>query len=232
MYLNKKILAIIPARGGSKGIPKKNLKKIKNISLVGRAIMVAKKIKEIDKIFVSTDSKEIIKEAEKFNILTPFIRPKNISGDKISDYQVIKHALKKIEKKENTIYEIIIMLQPTSPLRNIIEVKEVIKKIAHTKFDAIWTVSEVPLKYHPLKQFIQKKERMFFFLDQGKNIFYRQKLKKTLIRNGACYAIKRNTLIKFKNIHGINLGYIKSKKKHISIDSFRDLRKASKLIKK
>ena len=101
MLNSKNILAIIPARIGSKGIKLKNLKKINNITLLGHAIICLKKIKFVDRIFVSTDSKKITNEALNYNIKTPFLRPNKLSGDRISDYQVVKDVLLKIERIDN-----------------------------------------------------------------------------------------------------------------------------------
>ena len=99
MYKNKIILAIVPARGKSKGIKNKNLRKIKGLSLVEHAGNIIKKISWIDFAIISSDSNKIIKTAKKSNLECLFKRPKKISGDMISDYQVVKHALKITEKK-------------------------------------------------------------------------------------------------------------------------------------
>ena len=88
MYKNKRLLAIIPARGGSKGIKLKNLKKINKISLIGHVSKIVKKIKFIDLSLVSTDHPKIIKEAKKYNLKILFRRPKKLSGDKIGDFSV------------------------------------------------------------------------------------------------------------------------------------------------
>ena len=126
MYKNKRLLAIIPARGGSKGIKLKNLKKINKISLIGHVSKIVKKIKFIDLSLVSTDHPKIIKEAKKYNLKILFKRPKKISGDKIGDLSVIKHSLLNAEKKTNLKYDIILFLQPTSPLRKVKDIKKVL----------------------------------------------------------------------------------------------------------
>ena len=98
MYKGKKILAIIPARGGSKGIKLKNLLKINNKSLIQITSEVLKEVKYIDKIILSSDNKAIINEGMTQDLEVPFIRPKKISGDLVSDTPVILHALKYFEK--------------------------------------------------------------------------------------------------------------------------------------
>ena len=116
MYKNKRVLAVVPARGGSKGVKLKNLKKINNISLIGHVSNVLNNLPIIDNKIVSTDHKDIIKESLKYNIDVPFIRPKKISRDKIGDIEVLFHALNASEKHYKTKFDYIVMLQPTSPL--------------------------------------------------------------------------------------------------------------------
>ena len=117
MFNKKKILAIIPARGGSKGLRLKNLRKVNKVPLVAYVAKIVNKIPLIDRAVVSTDHKKIAKIAKKAGLSVPFKRPFKISGDKISDYDVIVHALNFMEKKDKTKYDIIVSLPPTSPLR-------------------------------------------------------------------------------------------------------------------
>ena len=232
MYKSKKILAIIPARGGSKGIKHKNLKKIRNISLVSHAINFAKKNKEIDKIIVSTDSNKIALEAKKNKVDFPFFRPKKISGDKVSAYDVLIHTLIKSEEFFNKKYDYIVMLEPTSPLRTSKEFKDCLRKILKFNYDAIWTVSKIDSRYHPLKQLVISDQLMSLYNSRGKRIVFRQALKETYIRNGAIYIFSRKCLMKYKNIYGKKLGFHISKREHISIDTPKDLNNVKKLFKK
>ena len=119
MIKDKKIIAIIPARGGSKGIKLKNLRKIKGKTLVTIVGNLVSKIKTIDQAVISTDHKKIANYAIKAGLKFYSFRPKKISGDKISDTAVILHALTEAEKIEKIKYDIVVMLHPTSPLRKI-----------------------------------------------------------------------------------------------------------------
>ena len=148
MYKNKTILAIVPARGNSKGIKNKNLKKINGLSLVEHAGNILNKISWIDYSIISSDSSKIIKVAKKSNLKCFFKRPKDLSGDRISDYAVIKHAVHAFEKKQKIKIDIILLIQPTSPLREVKHIKDVIKKIIDKKLDSVWSVSKVDLKFH------------------------------------------------------------------------------------
>ena len=134
------IIALICARGGSKGIKKKNLLKINNISLVGRSILQAKKCPLINKIYISTDSTEIANEAKKYGGLVPFLRPKKISGDKTSEILVWRHFINYIEKKLKKI-DYIVSVPPTAPLRRIKDINECLRVAIKNKADIVLTGS-------------------------------------------------------------------------------------------
>ena len=230
MYKNKTILAIVPARGKSKGIKNKNLKKIKGITLVEHAGNLLKKIPWIDYSIVSSDSAKIIKAAKKSSLECLFKRPKNISGDRISDYTIIRHALEKFENTKKKKIDIILLIQPTSPLRKVKHIKEAIKIIIKKQFDSVWSVSKVDLKFHPLKQLIIKNKNLTYFDKKGKGIIARQQLKNTFYRNGVVYAFSKKSILKNKNLLGKKSFAYKIDTPQISIDTLKDLKLASKLI--
>ena len=230
MYKNKTILAIVPARGNSKGIKNKNLKKIKGLSLVEHAGNVLKKISWIDYSIISSDSDKIIEAAKKSSLECIFKRPKNISGHRISDHSVMIHALKAVEKSKKDKIDIILLVQPTSPLRKVIHIKNVIKKIVDEKLESVWTISKTDLKFHPLKQLTLKKNILSHYNKKGKGIIARQQLSNTYYRNGVAYAVTRELVLKNKNlISKKSSGYLINTPQ-ISIDTVRDLKLASQLM--
>jgi CMP-N-acetylneuraminic acid synthetase len=230
MYKNKSILAIIPARGGSKGLKNKNLKKINNISLIKRTCNIIRKIKIIDLGIISSDNKKIIYEGNKCGLKSYFIRPKSLSGDRVPDLAVLKHALLTTEKKINKKFDVIIMLQVTSPLRKVSDVQNCIKTLINKKRESVWTVSEVDKKYHPLKQLILNDEKLKYYSKNGSKIIARQQLSKTYIRNGAAYAFTRNCLLKNRILTDKSSAII-LRTKQISIDTIKDLTTVKNLLK-
>ena len=142
-----KILAIIPARGGSKGIRRKNLQKLSGKPLIVHTIIAAKKTKSINKIIVSTDDKEIGKISKNNGAEVPFLRPKQISKDTSSTIEVIKHALKFLQENQSYVPDIIILLQPTSPLRNHNDIDKSLKKFKKTKANSLISVEKISRKY-------------------------------------------------------------------------------------
>lgn len=220
----KKILAVIPARGGSKGIKLKNLLKIDNISLVGRACMVANKLKIIDRVVISTDHFEILEEAKKYSVNTPFIRPENLSGDAVSDLDVLNHALIESENFYNEKYDLIIMLQPTSPLRKSIDILEAIDVMLTGNYDSVWSLSPSDPKMHPYKQLIIENDKInYAYPEEGSKIIARQQLSQMYHRNGVVYVITKDCLINKRSIKGDRCGFYLSKSINISIDNMDDV---------
>jgi len=146
------ILAVIPARGGSKGVPLKNLREVGGVPIVELAAQVASQANYIDRIVVSTDHEGIAEAAIKGGADAPFRRPEELSGDRISDLQVLTHALLEMEKQDEKAYDIIVMLQPTSPLRTKKHIIDAIEMLVNGGYDSVWSVSETDSKCHPLKQ--------------------------------------------------------------------------------
>jgi len=217
------ILAVIPARGGSKGVPLKNLRKIGGVPIVELTARVASSVACIDRTVVSTDHEGIAESAIKGGADAPFRRPEKISGDRISDLQVLTHAVLEMEKQDNKIYDVIVMLQPTSPLRTKEHIIDSIEMLVNNNYDSVWTVSETDSKSHPLKQLTITDGVLDYYDDKGKDIIARQQLQPVYHRNGITYAIKRQTLLIEKTITGKSCGALICVGDFISIDTERDL---------
>ena len=229
MYKKKSILVVVLARGGSKTIKNKNLVKIKKIPLVGLVGKLVKKMKIIDKALVSTDSDRIGKTSQKYGLDYFFKRPKNISGDIVSDFKVLEHALKTTEKILRRKFDIIISLPPTSPLRDKNYIEKGIKKLIKNKYDSLWTVSKIDTKFHPEKQLVLKKNKLNYFHRNGPRVIARQQLSDMYYRNVVAYIMTRDCILKKKLLTN-NSGYLIINKKQISIDTLEDLNNVRKLI--
>ena len=170
------------------------------ISLVGIAGKILNSIPEIDYKLVSTDSKEIALEAINYGLEAPFTRPPELSGDRVGDIPVLKHALNWYQKNQDEDIDVILMIQPTSPMRKINHINECLNKLILGKFDSVITISKTNLKYHPYKQLVTNKENLKWF-DQsiGDKIVTRQDLLPTYHKNGACYAIDSSFKIELLN---------------------------------
>lgn len=199
--MKKKILAAITARGGSKRIPKKNIKKILGKPLIAYTIIEAKKSKYIDRLIVSTDSQEIAEISKKYGAEVPFIRPKSLAMDNSKSVDVLIHAVKYLEEKDNFIPYIVVLLEPTSPLRTVEDIDNGITKHLETDSDSVISVVKGDNR-HPLKAKVIKNDRIYDYLFEEKEIVRSQDLLPVYFRNGAYYSVKRDVLINKRTLYG------------------------------
>lgn len=223
MINNKKILAVVPARGGSKGITLKNLRSVAGVPMISRVGAVLSKLPMIDRSVVSTDHEDIARASEIAGIDAPFRRPAEISGDRVGDLEVLLHALLTVEEIDCMIYDIVVMLQPTSPLRQSIHVLDALNMLIESDWDAVWTVSETDSKNHPLKQLCLNNKMLEYYDVVGAQIVARQELQPTYHRNGVAYAITRDCLLNQKTLMGRRTGALVLQGNFISIDTEADI---------
>jgi len=218
------VLAVVPARGGSKGIPLKNLREVGGRPLVARVGDVIRKVHEIDRAVVSTDHPGIAQVANEAGIDSPFLRPEGISGDTIGDIDVLTHALAATETVDRRQYDIVVMLQPTSPLRTPRQVSATIRMLVEGGWDSVWTVSPTDPKAHPLKQLTVGEGRSLGYYDpRGAEVVARQQLAPLYHRNGIAYAMTRACLVEQHTIKGRRAGALIIDGEHVSIDSEWDI---------
>lgn len=233
MHDGRRILAVVPARGGSKGIPLKNLRTIGGVSLVARAGQVATSVTAIDRAVVSTDHEGIAAAAEAAGLAAPFRRPEDLSGPTIGDFDVLHHALATMEALDRTTYDIVLMLQPTSPSRTPQHVERTVRMLVEGGFDAVWTVSETDSKGHPLKQLVIGEANALDYYDpQGARIVARQQLKPVYHRNGIAYAFTRSCLVDQRTIKGRRTGALPIAEPVANIDTELDLAWAEFLLQR
>ncbi|CAM2819606.1 acylneuraminate cytidylyltransferase family protein [Hathewaya histolytica] len=221
MYYNKTFLAIIPARGGSKGIYKKNIVKIKGKPLIQYTIDEAKKSKYLDRVIVSTEDEEISRISRTIGAEVPFLRPKYLAQDKSKVIDSIIYTINKFE--ENGFkYDYVVLLQPTQPLRLAYHIDEAIEKIVKKNEDSLVSISEV--KEHPiLMRTLDENERTISLLNVNSTV-RRQEFPKMYKVNGAIYINKINSnLNKDTSMNDNILAYIMEKEYDLDIDDAIDL---------
>lgn len=219
----KRILAVVPARGGSKGIALKNLRSVAGIPMISRVGQVLSNLPMIDRSVVSTDHEEIARVAEDAGISAPFRRPLDISGDQVGDLEVLRHALLEMEGIDNVTYDIVLMLQPTSPLRQPKHVFDALTMLIEGAWDAVWTVSATDSKSHPLKQLCLSENKLDYYDPVGKEIIARQQLKPVYHRNGVAYALTRDCLMNQGSLLGNRTGALVLYGDFVSIDTEFDI---------
>jgi len=230
MIGGKRVLAVVPARGGSKGVPLKNIRPVNGIPLIAMTGKVVSQTPEIDRAVVSTDHAEIARVAQASGIDAPFMRPETLSGDIIADWDVLVHALQEMERIDVCTYDVVLMLQPTSPLRTPSQLQSVLSKLADENLDSVWTVTETDLKFHPLKQLKIENGRMDYFDPRGGAIIARQQLTPVYHRNGVAYAITRECLLDQKKIKGEKAGAVVITDDVVNIDTLDDFKTLETLL--
>ena len=221
----KEFLVIIPARGGSKGIEKKNIKLISGKPLIVWTIESALKSKYISQVYVSTDDREIAKISKKHGAKVPFYRPKALAKDDSKTIDCVNHMLNNLETDEIK-FDYIIILQPTSPLRTHNHINQAIEMILTDKdADSLVSCVEVPHIFHPESVMVyNKKKYLEPFLSKIKYSTRRQDKSQVFSRNGAAiYITKRNKISDY--IYGGNLiCYKMSLSDSVDIDNMNDFR--------
>ncbi len=228
----KKILCTVCIRSGSKGIKNKNIKKINGKPLVYYSINIAKKSNLFSNIVVSSDSPGYLNLSKKFGATDLVKRPKKLAKDKSGKIVVIKHALKFMEKKYKTIFDYIIDLDATSPLRSVQDIKGALKKFINTRSSNLFSVT----KSHrsPYFNMVEiKGSKVILIKKTQREYLRRQDTPKTYDLNASIYIWKRESLLKNKSLFQKSTNiYIMPKSRSLDIDEELDFKIVSKLLKK
>lgn len=217
-----RLLAIIPARGGSKGVPGKNSKLLGGKPLIAYSIEQAIASNSFAKIIVSTDDETIAQIAIHYGAEVPFIRPSELATDSASSIVVVQHAIDFLESK-NEFFDAVCLLQPTSPFREKGFINKAIETFSSTNSDALVSVLQVPHEYNPHWVFEAVENGMLQIATGEKEIIKRrQELPEAFFRDGAIYLTKV-AIIKKGTFYGEKLSYLKSNPiLYVNIDTMED----------
>ncbi len=182
-----RILAVIPARGGSKGLPGKNLKPFAGLPLIAHSILFAKSCPEVARCIVTTDSTEIAEAARRFGAAVPFMRPAELAQDATPLWPVLRHALAEAERQERQPYDLLMLLDPTSPAREAADVVGALHELAeHPEADGVIAVSRP--EFNPLWHCVVEREGwMEQWIREGGQVERRQDAPPIYRINGALY---------------------------------------------
>lgn len=228
MINTKTVLAVLLARGDSKGIPNKNIKNLAGKPLIAWSIEAAKKSRFIDRIIVSTDSEKIATVSRKYGAETPFVRPKRLATDKAKADEALAHALKWLNKHGDKNYDLFILLQPTSPLRTTKHIDSALEKFINSPALTLISVKQAEkspywMRYIDkngfLKNFFKKKPEA----NRQDDLF-------PYVPNGAIYIGKIERFLKTKNLYENCLPYIMNRTDSYDIDEPIDLKIAELIL--
>ena len=230
MREDKKILALITARGGSKGLPRKNIKPLLGKPLIAWTVEQAKNSKYIDKVVVSTDDEEIAEISKKYGAEVPFLRPKELARDDSPTIDAIIHAINWFEER-GEFFDILILLQPTSPLRTTEDIDNAIELFLNNK-DALSLISVKENEHPPFWSL--EIENKFLKPLFGEEYFKkrRQELPKSYMPNGAIFISYVDILKKYKTFYTPKtIAYIMPPERSIDIDNEFDFLLAEFILK-
>jgi CMP-N,N'-diacetyllegionaminic acid synthase len=231
MTTNLKILAIIPARGGSKGLPGKNIRILNGKPLIAYSIEEAKKSKYIDRVILSTDSQEIIDACKPYDIEVPFIRPIELATDNALAVDNYEYTLNRMKDEFNYDADVLVVLQPTSPLRTVEDIDKAIEIYINKKGDSVVSVCELP---HPIERVRKLTEdgKIRNYSDKKIVLKNRQDYEKLFVPNGVVFVLNVDLFLKHKTYYFDNTyAYIMSKKQSIDVDDILDFSLIELIIK-
>jgi CMP-N,N'-diacetyllegionaminic acid synthase len=196
-----RVLAIVPARAGSKGVPGKNIRTLAGRTLLDYAALAARDSRVIDRIVLSTDSDEIADAGKRAGLEVPFMRPASLAQDDTPMLPVIQHAIESLAA-DGWTPDVIVLLQPTSPLRRASHVRDAVTRLKETKADSVVSVIELPRHLSP--DYVMRIEDgvLHPFLPEGAAVTRRQDARPAYSREGTVYVCWRATVERWGNIYG------------------------------
>ena len=230
MIDSKSVLAIIPARGGSKGIPHKNIADVNGRPLISYTIEAALECTFIDKVLVSTDDKEIAAISQQYGASVPFLRPDYLSSDTAKSIDAVLHAVTYCAEHDKP-YDIVVLLQPTSPLRTGEDISGALCYFIENRCDSLLSLSE--LEEHPIltRQIDENTKRLKSLLSMESTV-RRQDMAPYYHVNGAIYINYCKDLSRDTSLNDNHYGYVIPSLHSIDIDTYADLELASYYLSK
>lgn len=226
------ILGIIPARGHSKGIPGKNIKKLGKKPLIEYTFDSVKNSNLLSNIILSSDDQEIISAAREIGLEVPFIRPTELAKDETPTLDVVLHAIE-FYKGQNIDFDAVCILQPTTPFRETNLLDQAIEKFRNGNLDSLITVRKVPEEFNPHWVFECKNDSLQIATGEKNIISRRQDLPAAYFRDGAIYLTKTDILARKRSLYGENIGFIDtSDSLYVNLDTMEDWKKAENILKK
>jgi CMP-N,N'-diacetyllegionaminic acid synthase len=228
-----RILAIIPARGGSKGVLRKNIKLLGSEPLIKFTVEIALESKYLTEVMVSTEDFQIGKLAKNLGAKVPFTRPAELAQDDTPTIDVIVHALKWYES-QNIFFDAVCLLQVTSPFRTVEFLDSAIKKFITSACDSLISVQKVPHEYNPHWTFeMNPNGNLKIATGETKIIPRRQELPTAYHRDGSIYITKTEVILNQNSLYGETTAFIESDPEfYVNIDTLDDWEKAEAMLKK
>lgn len=226
------VLGLIPARGGSKGIARKNIRLLNGQPLLQYTADAARSARRLSHVLLSTDDEEIADVGRHCGLDVPFLRPAELAHDTTPMLPVVQHALGWFEAR-GTRFDAVCLLQPTAPLRNVSAIDGCVDLLARSGADAVMTVLRVPAEYNPHWVYFEAADGTIH-LSTGETapIPRRQDLPAAFHREGSVYVTRRDIVMCASSLYGTRtIGYVVGGDDHVNIDDEDDWRRAEELLR-
>ncbi len=227
-----KVLGVIPARGGSKGVPRKNIRLLAGKPLLAYTAEAALGSRLLSRVLLSTDDPQIAEVGRACGLEAPFLRPAELATDKAGSLPVVLHALQWAEAEEGVLYDAVMMLQPTTPFRRVDDIDGAIELLEISGADSVISVTEVGA-FHPARMKYLEGDRLIDppFCEAYENQA-RQELRPMYIRSGDVYLTRRRVLLSGSFKGSDSRAWVIEPERAVNIDDIRDFEYAEYLLQK
>lgn len=226
-----KVLGLVPARGGSKGVPGKNIRRLGGKPLLQYTAEAAQAANLLSRVVLSTDSEEIAEMGRACGLEVPFLRPSELAEDSTPTLPVVQHAITWLENR-GTRFDAICLLQPTSPMRRPEDIDGCIRLLETTGADSAVTMRAVPPEHNPHWVYFQNGDGLLrLSTGEQEPISRRQELPPAFHREGSVYVTRRDVLMEMNSLYGKKLaGYVVDAEDSVNIDTLADWERAEAVI--
>ena len=226
-----RVLGVITARGGSKGVPRKNIKLLNGKPLLAYTAEVALQAKALSRVIISTDDEEIAEVAKEWGVDVPYLRPNELANDKSPTLPVLQHAVKELQAQGDNGYDAICLLQPTSPLRTVADIEECISLMSKNGYTSVISVVPVPADYNPHWVYKEVEGKLQLYTGESQPISRRQDLPPAYKRDGVIYLTTCHTLMEEDSLFGDKVGaYHTPERPEVNIDTLEDWQHAERVL--
>jgi CMP-N,N'-diacetyllegionaminic acid synthase len=227
-----RVLGLIPARGGSKGIPRKNIRPLAGKPLLQYTAEAAARCRRLDRVVLSTDDEEIAAVGRACALDVPFRRPPELAADEATSLSVVQHAVRWLEERGD-VFDAVCLLQPTSPLRRPEDVDACIEVLEAKQADAVVTVLPVPAEYNPHWVYFRCEDGcVHLATGEAVPIGRRQDLPRAYHREGSVYVVRRDVVLEQNSLYGrFLIGHEVDPSHSVNVDSLEDWARAEQFLR-
>jgi CMP-N-acetylneuraminic acid synthetase len=226
-----RVLGLVPARGGSKGVPRKNVRLLAGKPLLQWTAEAALAATRLDRVVLSTDDEEIADVGRRCGLDVPFLRPAELARDDTPTLPVVRHALSWVEERGSR-YDAVCLLQPTSPFRSARDIDACIELLEESTADAVVTTLRVPSEYNPHWVYLRQGDGLLrLATGESQPIARRQLLPPAFHRDGSIYVTRRSAIVDGDSLYGARVvGYELDASRSVNIDDLDDWRRAEAML--